>query len=166
MQPLAMFLVQIGFTFVLMGLAAGWWAWPRLRAMPVHQALSIVLFGGAIRYMGTLLLHPALAANPHPDELAAYGDVAVAVLALAGILANRAGARIGKPLAWAYVVIGGADMMLAFVKGLWIGTWETLTGGWTFVVAVFPVVGVTLVLTLLLLVRPKQVAGAELHPVA
>jgi hypothetical protein len=163
MQPLEIFFIQLSFAFLLMGLAARWWAWPRLRALPVQQALTIVLFGGAIRYMGTLLLHPALAPSPHPDVVAAWGDVAVAVLALLGIFANRAGARIGKPLAWLYVVIGGADMIRAFANGLRVGTWENLTGGWTFVVTAFPAVGVMLVLTLLLLVRPQPRAGAALH---
>lgn len=153
MDPLVIFLIQISFTFLLMGLAASWWAWPRLRAMPVNHALSIVLFGGAIRYMGTLLLHPALAPSANPDEVAAYVDVAVAVIALAGIIANRAGSAAGKPLAWLYCIVGGIDMFVAFAKGLSTGTWEHLTGGWTFVVTAFPAVGVTLVLTLILLVR-------------
>jgi hypothetical protein len=154
MNPLYIFLLQVGFTIVLMSLAAAWWAMPRLRELHVQDALSIVLFGGAIRYMGTMLLHPALAPSASPDLVAAWGDVAVAVLAIAGILANRAKLPIGKTLAWLYVILGGGDMALAFVKGLKSGMWASLTGGWTFVVAVFPVVGVTLVLTLVLLVKP------------
>ena len=153
MQPLHIFLVQVTFTFVLMGLAARWWAWPRLRALPVSDALAIVLFGGAIRYMGTLMLHPALSPSADPDVLGAYVDVAVATLALAGIVANRAASPLGRPLAWLYCVLGGFDMLVVFVNGLRAGTWEHLTGGWTFVVTAFPAVGVTLVLTVILLAR-------------
>ena len=166
MDPLYLFLIQVGFTVLLMSLAATWWAMPRLRQIPINHALSIVLFGGAIRYMGTMLLHPALAPTPHPDVIAAWGDVAVASVAIAGIFANRAGSALGRPLAWIYAVVGGVDMLMAFVKGLQTGSWAALTGGWTFVVTAFPVVGVTLVMTFILLLKPAPAVARAAAPLA
>src|SRR5579859_298071 len=149
------FFFQVAFTLILMSLATRWWVMPRLRILPVEQALGIVLFGGAIRYMGTILLVPAIAPGVPADLTGAGGDVLCSLLALAAILANRAGSPAGRPLAWIYVVVGGADLVLTFVKGLETGLWIHLAGGWTFVVVVFPVVVLSLVLTVVFLVRPK-----------
>jgi len=148
------FFFQVGFTMLLMALATRWWLMPRLRAMPVHDALSIVLFGGAVRYMGTILLVPSMAPGIPADLVGAGGDVLCAVIATAAILANRAASPAGKPLAWAYVVFGGLDLVVTFLKGLQSGMWTHLAAGWTFVVAIFPAIVIALVLTVVLLVRP------------
>ena len=148
------FFFQVGFTMLLMALATRWWLMPRLRKLPLHDALSIVLFAGAIRFMGTILLVPSMAPGVPADLVGAAGDVVCASIATAGILANHAASPAGKPLAWAYVVVGGADLVVTFLKGLQSGLWTHLAAGWTFVVAVFPAIVIGLVLTVVLLVRP------------
>ncbi len=58
-------------------------------------------------------------------------------------------------------------MAVTFVNGLQTGTWAGLTGGWMFVVAVLPAVGVGLVMTGLLLVRSQPVgASGAVSPAA
>jgi hypothetical protein len=157
MDPIYVFFIQLAGTFILMSSAASWWIMPRLRSMPQNQALAIALLPGAIRYFGTLLLVPALAPTSHPDLVGAWGDVLVSALAFAGVVANRADSGLGRPLAWAYAIVGGADMVITFIKGLQTGLWAQLSGGWTFVVAVFPAVGIGLAVTFLLLLRPSRV---------
>src|SRR5689334_21467447 len=105
MSPTILFFFQATFGSVLVLLLTAWYAMPRLRALPQHRAVEIALYGGTIRYMGTILLAQGVVDLP-PDHVGAFGDVIVATIALAGVIANHYNSSLGRPLAWAYVVIG------------------------------------------------------------
>lgn len=124
-------------------------------ALSTQQALAIVLFGGAIRYMGTILLAHNVTTLPPGGGAGAVGDVICATLALVAILANHAEAKSGRLLAWLYVIIGGADLLMVTVDGFRTGMWSNLAGAWTFVVLIFPIIILACVLTIILLVKPN-----------
>jgi hypothetical protein len=161
MNPTILFFFQAIFGTVLVVLVTSWYVMPRLRALPYHRALELALYGGAVRYMGTILLAQGVVDLP-PDYQGAIGDVIVASIALAGIIANHYRSSLGRPLAWAYVVIGGSDLVLVTINGFRTGMWSHLAGAWTFVVLVFPPIVVALAVTVLLLAKPEpaRVAGA------
>jgi hypothetical protein len=152
-QVTVVFFFQVAFTLAVMSLVARYWVIPRLRALPDNEALALLLLPGALRYMGSIILVPAMAPGVPADMQGVVGDVLSAVIAVAGIIANRASSPAGRPLAWLYVAVGGADLVVTFLKGLSTGLWTHLAGGWTFVVMIFPAVVIGLVLTPMFLLR-------------
>lgn len=151
------FNVQITLSLVLMALATRWYLWPHLRAMTQQQALVAPLLASSIRYMGLLFLVPTITPGM-PSEFAvptAYGDLAAGLLALVAVFANRAGHRLGVPLAWAYVVLGGGDLAWGFLQGFRYFLWDHLDGAWTYIVFGAPLVIVALGTTVALLRAPK-----------
>ena len=163
-QITVVFFFQVAFTLVVMSLVAWFWVIPRLRLLPENEALALLLLPGALRYMGSLTLVPAMAPGVPAAIQGVVGDVLSAVIAVAGIVANRRGSPAGRPLAWLYVVVGGADLVMTFLKGLSTGLWTHLAGGWTFVVMIFPAVVIGLVLTpVFLLSASHKVTGGQVQ---
>jgi hypothetical protein len=154
------FNAQITFNLVLIALAVRWYAWPRLRAMPLSDALVIPLLVSSVRHMGLLFLVPTVTPEM-PIEFATqagYGDTAAAALAFAAVLANRMNHRLGAPLAWLYVALGGAELGYGFFQGFRFGLWDHLVGAWTYVVFGAPMVIVALGTTVALLRQPRKSA--------
>ena len=158
MDTFVVFNVQFTLAFVLLALAARWYAMPRLRAMPASQALTIALFPGATRFMGLMFLvssvapgMPAAFAVP-----AGYGDTLSALIALAALVANRSGSSMGRPLAWLYVVVGGADLAYGLFLGFQQQLWNHLGGAWTYIIVAFPSVVIGLIVTTMLLVQDQR----------
>ena len=158
MDTFIIFNLQFTLSFVLLALAARWYVMPRLRALPPAQALAIALFPGATRFMGTMFLvssvtpgMPAAFGVP-----AAYGDTLSALIALAAILANRAGSPAGRPLAWLYVVVGGADLAYGLFLGFQHQLWNHLGGAWTYIIVAFPAVVIGLAVTTMLLQQRQE----------
>lgn len=150
------FNAQITFNLVLVALAVRWYGWPRLTAMARADALAIPLLVSSVRHMGLLFLVPTVTPEM-PAEFgvqAGYGDTAAAALAFAAVLANRMSHRLGVPLAWAYVVLGGAELAWGFFQGFRFALWDHLVGAWTYVVFGAPMVIVALGTTIALLRRP------------
>lgn len=156
------FNVQITCTLVLIGLVVRWYVMPRLRTMHQSDALVVPLLASSIRFMGLIFLVPTVTPEM-PVEFAvptAYGDSAAAGLAFAAVIANRMHHKLGVPLAWLYLVFGGADLAYGFLQGFRYGLWDHLAGGWTYVVWGASLVIVGLCTTLLLLVRPNAAKAA------
>ena len=164
METFLVFNLQFTLSFVLIALATRWYVMPRLRALPPAQALTIALFPGATRFMGMMFLVPSVtpgmpAAFGVPG---AYGDLLCALLALAALVANRSGSSAGRPLAWLYVVAGGADLAVNLFLGFQQQLWNHLAGAWTYIIVAFPVVVISLVTTtVLLLAQAPQEAREE-----
>jgi hypothetical protein len=167
MDTFVVFNLQFTFSFILFALLARWYAMPRLRALPAGEALALALFPGATRFMGLVFLvssvtpgMPAAFGVP-----AAYGDTLSAIIALAALLANRAGSPAGRPLAWLYVVVGGADLAYGLFLGFQHQLWNHLGGAWTYIIFAFPVVVLGLIVTTRLLLSPqKEADGRALSP--
>jgi hypothetical protein len=163
MDTFVIFNLQFTLAFILQALAVRWYVMPRLRALPAGRALTIALFPGATRFMGMMFLVPSVtpgmpAAFGVPG---AYGDTLAALIALAALVANHAGSPAGRPLAWLYVVAGGADLVYALFLGFQHGLWDHLGGAWTYIVIAFPAVVLGLVVTTVLLVRPQGAAASQ-----
>jgi hypothetical protein len=161
MDTFVIFNLEFTLAFILLALATRWYAMPRLRALAPQEALTIALFPGATRFMGTMFL----VASVTPGMPAAfgvpgaYGDLLSALIALAAILANRAGSSAGRALAWLYVVVGGADLAYGLLLGFQNHLWDHLGGAWTYIVVAFPCVVIGLVVTVTLLLRPQPAAA-------
>jgi hypothetical protein len=109
---------------VLLSLAA-WSAvcrhflWPRLRGLPLHEAVRLILFLHLFRFVGAAFLIPGVVA---PDlsrafaAPAAYGDlVAVGLAWIALSLGRRPTARIAV---WVFNVWGTLDLLAAFYQAI------------------------------------------------
>lgn len=161
MDPFVIFNIQVTLAVVVVGLAARWFVVPQLRRLDYQAALSVPLLISSLRFMGLSFLVPNLAVDLPAafSGPAAYGDFAVALIALAAAIANQSRSSAGIPLAWAYVVIGGADLAYGFFLGFLHGMWFHLAGGWPIVMFVAPLVIISLVTLIVLLVRPHAVSA-------
>ncbi len=167
MDTFVVFNVQFTLSFVLLALAFRWYALPRLRAMPPAQALTLALFPGATRFMGLMFLVPSVTPGM-PSGFAvpaAYGDTLSALIALAALVASRSGSSAGRPLAWLYVVVGGADLAYGLFLGFQHHLWDHLGGAWTYIVIAFPAVVIGLVVTTTTLLRESRKEAPHASPV-
>ncbi len=159
MDPFLIFNIQVTLAIVVVALATRWFVLPKLRTWDHADALTVPLLFSSLRFMGLSFLVPNLAVDLPAafSGPAAYGDFAVSLLALVAAVANKARSPLGKPLAWAYVAIGGADLAYGFFLGFLHGMWFHLAGGWVIVMFVAPLVIVSLGTLVLLLARPHAV---------
>jgi hypothetical protein len=166
MNPFLIFNFQVTIYCVVVALAAAWFVMPRLRRMEQHDALTVPLLISSLRVTGMLFLVPNLNVGMPPEfsQAAAYGDSAVALLALVGALANRARSPLGTPLAWAYAILGGLDLGYGFFQGFRYGIFDHLGGNWFPVCAAASLVVVSLGTLFVLLLRPNPVGVARMQP--
>lgn len=59
MTTARVFALEIASSFLVLGLVAWWWAWPRLKAMRFADALSLLLITHCFRTTGISLMVPA-----------------------------------------------------------------------------------------------------------
>jgi hypothetical protein len=162
-NPFLIFNVQVTMYCVVFGLATAWYVMPRLRAMDQHAALVVPLLVSSLRVTGLLFLVPHLnvdmpAAFAVP---AGYGDAAVAVLAFFGALANRARSPLGVPLAWAYAVLGGADLAYGFFQGFRYDMFSHLGGAWPAILVAASAMICALGTLFTLLMRPNPAMASR-----
>ena len=121
MNPQQVFGLQVLLSFLVYGLIARWYVWPRLAPLPLPVALQPLLVLHATRHVGMVFLVPTVVGTALPARFAgpaAYGDLVAGLLALGSIAALRARARIALPLTWLFNVIGLLDLVYAFYQGL------------------------------------------------
>ncbi|HYV43270.1 MAG TPA: hypothetical protein VFA20_00355 [Myxococcaceae bacterium] len=121
MDPFQIFGLQIAMSFLTWGLLARWYVAPRLAAQPWPDALAPLLFVHAFRYVGLVFLVPTVVKSPLPPAFAnptAYGDLIASALAFAALFAVRARSRAAIPLAWIANVVGAADLINAYYRGI------------------------------------------------
>src|SRR5437588_9734948 len=97
------FPVQVVLAFLTWSLLARWYIAPRLRGLPLQDALQPLLVVQTIRYVGLSFLAPAVVKPTLAQSFAvpaALGTTIAAVLALAAIAALRARSPPGVPLNW------------------------------------------------------------------
>ena len=121
MNTQQIFGLQVLLSFVVYTFIARWYVGPRLAPLPIGQALQPLLALHAFRHLGMVFLVPTVVGGTLPPSFAvaaAYGDLLAGLLALAAIVALRAGAAIAIPLTWIFNVLGLLDLVNAFYQGL------------------------------------------------
>jgi hypothetical protein len=157
MNPQQIFGLQVLLSFLVYGLIARWYVWPRLAPLPLPVALQPLLVLHATRHVGMVFLVPTVVGAALPARFAgpaAYGDLLAGLLALGAIVALRARARTALPLTWLFNVIGLLDLVHAFYQGL---THDVQLGAAYFIPTfVVPALVITHVMIFRMLVRPPH----------
>lgn len=159
MLPLALFGITIAFSFVVWGLVAQHYFWPRLRGRSTADAARPILFLHAFRFMGLTFLIPGVVSPDLAGTFArqvAYGDLAAAVLALLA-LAMLNSKMSALPI-WVFNIVGAVDLLNAYYMGNRVSLVPGQLGA-TYVIPtlVVPLLLVTHVLVFRILLRPQTV---------
>jgi hypothetical protein len=113
MDTPSIFLSQFVLSLLVVGLLARWYAAPWLAEKSLQVALMVLIAPHAFRHLGLAFIVPALNQPGMPLEFAtpaAYGDLLSGILALGVLIALRARWSIAISLAWAFSIVGLADL--------------------------------------------------------
>ena len=94
---------------------------PRLKAMPLEDALRCLIAPHMFRLVGLSFLVPGVvspALSPSFAAPAAYGDEIAALLAIIATIALTIRVAWATALAWLFNLWGTADLLYAFYQGL------------------------------------------------
>lgn len=119
MSPRIAFLLSIVLSFAAWSLVAARYVWPRLRALPLPDALRPILLLHSFRFVGLAFIIPGVVAADLPHAFAqpaAYGDLATTILALASLAMLHAGA-VNFVLVLTFNVVGAVDLLYAYYQG-------------------------------------------------
>ncbi|MBS0416471.1 MAG: hypothetical protein JSR66_02075 [Proteobacteria bacterium] len=111
------FFVSIAFALLAWCIVAKRVFWPRLRDLPMAEALQPVLVLHSFRFIGLAFLVPGVVSPELPSAFAnaaAYGDIIAAILALLALAALPS--RTGVVLAWIFNLWGTVDLFDAFYQ--------------------------------------------------
>ena len=114
----ALFGISVLFSFVVWGIVVRRYIWPALRNRRRSDALRPLLLFHSFRFVGLAFLIPGVVSPNLPTAFArpaAYGDFATAALALLSF--SKLPGRLGLVLAWAFNLVGTADLLNAFYEG-------------------------------------------------
>jgi hypothetical protein len=117
MLPQLCFFVSIAFGFIVWGIVAKRYIWPKLRHRPQAEALRPLLILHSFRFIGLAFLVPGVVSPDLPSAFAhsaAYGDIVAATLALLSLASLPRGA--GVVIAWIFNLWGSADLLNAFYQ--------------------------------------------------
>lgn len=118
------FVMQIGTNVLIYGLIARWYLMPRLRVLPLAEALTPLLLLHMLRTMGATFVIPQVVGQTLPAAFAvpgAVGDLLAVVLAGLALVAVRARWRVALVLVWVFNVAGTLDFIVAFAQGARFG---------------------------------------------
>lgn len=96
MAPQLYFFVSVAFALGAWWMVAKLYFWPKLRGLPMAEALRPILVLHSFRFIGLAFLVPGVVSPDLPAAFAypaAYGDIVAAILALLALatLPSRAG---------------------------------------------------------------------------
>ena len=117
MLPQFCFFVSIAFAFIVWGIVAKRYIWPKLRLLRRAEALRPLLILHSFRFIGLAFLVPGVVSPDLPSAFAhsaAYGDIVAATLALLSLASLPRGA--GVVIAWIFNLWGSADLLNAFYQ--------------------------------------------------
>jgi hypothetical protein len=168
MNLLAANLLAALLSYVAAGLAAVWYVAPALNRRPLAQALTLLMWVEAFRYVALQVFSAAevagLTASLTAQRVIAFGDLTTAVLALLALIALRRRHTTARALVWVVAVVGTADLVSATVTGIREQLTNTASD-WSWVILAFyaPVLWVVSVLTFwqLLTRRKESLRGSE-----
>ena len=114
----AMFGISVILSFISWGIIAKRYIWPALRRVSRNEALRPLLLLHTFRFVGLAFLIPGVVSPDLPAAFArpaAYGDLTTSIFALLAIA--TLGSSLGIILAWAFNILGSADLLYAFYEG-------------------------------------------------
>jgi hypothetical protein len=166
MDITSIFVVEIAGSILAFALAGRWYVWPRLAQLSLADALIPLLLLHVTRTLGLTMLVPNIVDPQLPREIAipaAYGDLVAAGLALASVVALRAGLAIAPALAWTFSLEGVGDLLNAFVQGIRVDVPQYELGpAWFIFTVLVPALLVTHVMILARLVDHAREGGGLL----
>ena len=118
-QTEIVFNLQMTMGLVFWGLVAWFFVLPKLYTMTFANALLVPLTIAALRFHGTNFLVPEIniGLSEAFGKPAAYGDLAVCLLAILAAVTIKLGVKAGPMIAWAYGILGALD----FANGFYLG---------------------------------------------
>jgi len=163
MPPQLYFFVSIAFAFIVWGIVAMRYIWPKLCLLPRAAALRPLLILHSFRFIGLAFLVQGVVSPNLPSAFAypaAYGDIAAATLALLSLATLQSNA--GIVIAWIFNLWGSFDLLSAFYHGAQAGLMPGQLGAAYFIPTFFvPLMLITHVLAFRILLRHRQAAEAE-----
>lgn len=118
MSTQTIFFSSVAFSFIVWGIVASQYIWPKLRGLERNESLRPILLLHSFRFFGLVFLVPGVVSPDLPAAFArptAYGDFIAAILALLALFTLSSGA--GSAVAWIFNVWGAADLLNAFYQG-------------------------------------------------
>lgn len=116
-QQMIWFFTSIAFSLVAWGIVTARYIWPALRLRRREEAMRPLLVLHSFRFIGLAVLVPGVVSPDLPPAFAhwtAYGDIAAATLALLSLWLLPSAAGIAA--AWAFSILGSADLLNAFYQ--------------------------------------------------
>jgi hypothetical protein len=161
MNTFQIFGLQLVLSFVSTILIAKLYVYPRLKQMPVYNALIVMASVHIFRHIGLVFLMPSMMGAGAPAGFGvavAYGDLAATVLALLSIWALYKRSSFAIPLVWIFNIIGLVDLLNAYYEGVVAHAWEYLAGFTTWYVPTFivPLLVVSHLIIFKLLMKARQ----------
>ena len=160
MNAVQIFGLQTTLSLIVYAIIARWYVWPRLKALPLHEALVPLLFVHTLRHIGMTVLVTKLLDPAVPQAFTiplAYGDLAAGLLALLSIFALRGRWSFALPLVWLFNIWGSLDLLNAAYQGIRLDvTRYELGAAWLIPTFFVPALYVTHVLIFMLLLRRSR----------
>ena len=117
----ALFGVSVLTSFVAFSIVAKLYIVPRLKVMPLEDALRCLIAPHMFRFVGLSFLVPGVVSPALSTSFAApaaYGDQIAALLAIIATVALTIRAAWAVALVWLFNLWGAADLLYAFYQGL------------------------------------------------
>jgi len=157
MNAFQIFGLQTTLSLIVYALIAKWYLWPRLTALPLHEALVPLLFLHAMRHIGTTVLVTVILDPAVPQAFTVplgYGDLVAGLLALLSIFALRGHWSLALPLVWLFNIWGIVDLLNAAYQGIRLNVVRyDLGAAWYIPTFFVPALYVTHVLIFMLLLK-------------
>ena len=159
MDAFAVFGIQTLLSFVVFGLLAWWYAWPRLKALDRTSAFTALTFVHALRPIGATVLVASVTGTALPQDFrdqVAYGDLLTSVVAIITLLALRARADFAIALVWITNLVGTLDLANALAGGVRYNIPSLGMGSFWYVVTILvPILWIAHALAFVLLLRRR-----------
>jgi hypothetical protein len=159
-DPLVLFSIQFTFALVAYALAARWYIWPRINALPPVVALVPLVWIHVFRFIGGSILAPGSVGPGVPAEfreMIGYGDMATAALALIALIALRTWGKHAIWFVWVFVTVGLLDTANAVAQSMRFSVFDDPLGvNWVIVTAYVPALLVSSYLIIVELLRARR----------
>jgi hypothetical protein len=159
MNDFMLFGISVALSFLAWGAVCYSYIWPRLKAYPIAEAATPLLYLNLFRFVGASFLIPGVAGSTLPRAFAApgaYGDLIAVALAWVSLILLRG--RAGTAALWAFNIWGAGDLLLAFYQGIFDPTFHPSSLGATFYIPTVyvPLLMLTHVMMFLMLLRRRS----------